>query len=76
MAADEGFDVVLDRLRALVERLEQGALSLEDALRSFEEGVALARKGHQILDAAEHRVDALLEGGEEVPFGADKAGEP
>jgi len=69
--AGEGFDQVLERLRAVVDRLEHGNLGLEDALKTFEEGVALARRGHALLDAAEKRVEILVkgEGGiEAVPF--------
>jgi len=57
-----GFDQVVERLRTTVERLEQGQLALEDALRIFEEGVALARRGHALLDAAEKRVEVLTRG--------------
>jgi exodeoxyribonuclease VII small subunit len=57
--AEPGFDVVLDRLRLVVQRLEQGNLPLEQALQSFEEGVRLSRRGSAILDAAEQRVELL-----------------
>jgi exodeoxyribonuclease VII small subunit len=73
MAAEEGFDQVLERLKGLVEKLEHGSLTLEEALRTFEEGVALARRGHAILDAAEKRVELLVRGPEGeavVPFRA------
>jgi exodeoxyribonuclease VII small subunit len=69
---EPGFDQVLERLRSVVDRLEQGQLGLEDSLRTFEEGVALARRGHALLDAAEKRVEILTrgasEGGVAVPF--------
>jgi exodeoxyribonuclease VII small subunit len=55
-----GFDEVLGRLRGVVGRLEQGNLSLEDSLRAYEEGVALARRGHDLLDKAEKRVELLV----------------
>ena len=55
-----GFDQVLERLRSLVGRLEQGNLPLEQALQAFEEGVQLSRRGGAILDAAELRVEALV----------------
>lgn len=57
-----GFDQVLDRLRQIVGRLEQGNLPLEQALQAFEEGVQLSRAGSAILDAAELRVEALVRG--------------
>ena len=64
--ADDGFDAVLERLRATVEKLEQGNLTLEESLRTFEEGVVLARRGHALLDSAEKRVEILGRGGEGV----------
>ncbi len=59
-AAPERFDEILTRLRGLVDRLEGGNISLEDSLRYFEEGVALCRRGAEILDTAEKRVEVLL----------------
>jgi exodeoxyribonuclease VII small subunit len=61
-AREPGFDQVLERLRTVVERLEAGQLGLEDSLKIFEEGVALARKGHALLEAAEKRVELLTRG--------------
>ena len=55
-----GFDQVLAQLKAVVEKLEGGNLSLEQSLAAFEEGVRLSRQGTQILDAAEQRVEVLL----------------
>lgn len=57
---DISFDQVLDRLRQVVQRLEQGSLPLDQALKAFEEGVRLSRRGSSILDAAEQRVELLL----------------
>lgn len=62
-----GFDQVLAGLRGIVEKLESGSLSLEQALAAFEEGVRLSRRGAQILDTAEHRVEILLRGPEGQP---------
>jgi len=77
--AGGSFDQVLGQLRAIVERLEGGNLSLEQSLAAFEEGVRLSRAGARMLDAAEQRVEILLrdEGGAEraVPF-AGGGGEP
>jgi exodeoxyribonuclease VII small subunit len=71
--AEAGFDQVLAQLRAIVERLEGGNLSLEQSLAAFEDGVRLSRAGARILDAAEHRVEILMrdESGADkaVPFG-------
>jgi exodeoxyribonuclease VII small subunit len=68
---EPGFDAVLTRLRSVVERLETGQLGLEEALAVYEEGVGLARRGHQLLDAAEKKVELLVSttgGVETVPM--------
>lgn len=51
----------MKRLTALVEELEQGNLPLEESLARFEEGVRLARLSQTQLDAAEARVEELLQ---------------
>ena len=59
-APPERFDELLIRLRALVDKLESGNLPLEDGLKFFEEGMELCRRGAEILDRAEKRVEVLL----------------
>ena len=56
------FEELLERLRATVEKLESGQLSLEDSLRVYEEGVRLHRQCNERLDAADRRIERLLEG--------------
>ena len=63
-ASDEGFDLVVERLRGVVDKLETGSLGLEQSLAAFEEGVRLSRRGAEILDRAEQRVEALTRGDE------------
>ena len=61
--ADElGFDEVIERLRVVVARLEEGNLSLEQSLQAYEQGVGLARRGHSLLDDVERRVEVLVKG--------------
>jgi exodeoxyribonuclease VII small subunit len=61
------FEELLSRLRVLVERLEGGHISLEDGLRCFEEGMTLCKRGADILDQAERRVELLLGSGAQGP---------
>ena len=58
---EEAFEHVLTRLREVVETLEQGELSLEESLALFEEGIKLSAKAARKLEAAERRVEALLQ---------------
>ncbi len=54
------FETSLGQLEALVEALESGALSLDDALRTFEQGVGIARQCQKALSEAEQRVQQLV----------------
>ncbi len=58
-AAD--FEHSLADLQALVERLENGELSLEESLGSFEQGIRLTRECQAALTQAEQKVQMLLE---------------
>ena len=57
------FETLMNRLEEVVARLEQEDLPLEDALRAYETGVALARQGHDRLADAERRLEELTAGG-------------
>ncbi|PID39249.1 MAG: exodeoxyribonuclease VII small subunit [Proteobacteria bacterium] len=59
----ERFDALLEQLEAIVEQLDNSDLPLEESLRAFERGVALSRRGQQILDEAERKVEVLLRDG-------------
>ena len=68
-----GIDEILDRLEAVVQALEAGDLPLEEALRRFEHGVGLARRGSTLLDAVEERVEQLLSDRDEtVPLTSEE----
>jgi exodeoxyribonuclease VII small subunit len=54
------FEQSLSELEALVQKLEQGDVPLEDALKSFERGVALTRQCQTALRSAQQKVEVLL----------------
>jgi exodeoxyribonuclease VII small subunit len=56
---DLKFEDCLARLEQIVSALEAGNLPLEESLKVFEEGVALARHCARYLDAAERRIEML-----------------
>jgi exodeoxyribonuclease VII small subunit len=68
------FEHSLAELETLVQKLEQGDVPLEDALKTFERGVALTRQCQTALRTAQQKVEVLLaqsgKSGEEtlVPF--------
>ena len=50
------FEHSLDELEQLVEKMEQGEMSLEDSLAAYERGVGLYRRCQSALEQAELRV--------------------
>lgn len=56
----QDFEQSMRELEELVERLEQGDLPLEEALKQFERGVALTRACQSALKAAEQKVEILM----------------
>ena len=72
------FEKTLAELEQLVEKMEEGDLSLEESLKYFERGVMLTKACQQALSEAEQKVSILLEkGGKAVlePFNPDNNNE-
>jgi len=69
------FETAMRDLEAIVERLEQGDLPLEESLAAFERGIMLTRSCQAALKDAEQKVEILLKkSGEAVvePFNPDE----
>ena len=60
------FEEQLTALESVVERLERGELSLEDSVRLFEEGMKLSDACKKELEAAEGKVQLLVDRGNGV----------
>lgn len=67
------FEQALAKLAQLVDKMEQGNLSLEQSLQHFEQGVGLMKDCQQALQAAERRVQILTDAGQATlsPFQDD-----
>ena len=59
MAKDK-FEDALSRLEEIVHKMEAGDLSLDESLKSFEEGIKLVRICSKKLEEAERRIDILV----------------
>ena len=57
------FEEQLTALETVVEKLERGELSLDESVRLFEEGVKLSNACKKELEAAEGRIQVLVEQG-------------
>ena len=55
------FEEQLTALESVVERLERGELSLDESVRLFEEGVKLSNACKQELEAAEGKIQVLVQ---------------
>ena len=53
------FEKSIAELEAIVTQLENGELSLEDALTQFEKGITLARTCEETLTQAEQKIELL-----------------
>lgn len=53
------FEQAIGRLEEIVDLLDGGDLTLEESLKLFEEGIALARKCNSQLDEAQGRLEKL-----------------
>ena len=60
------FEQQLASLEGLVNSLESGELSLEESLKSFEQGIKLARDCQAALKSAEQKVEVLMRQGDEL----------
>jgi exodeoxyribonuclease VII small subunit len=74
MEKSPDFEQSLTELEALVAKLEQGDVPLEEALKTFERGVALTRQCQTALRTAQQKVEVLLarNGAEEIAPFADE----
>ena len=80
MSEEIKFEKAMEKLEEIVEALEAGDLSLEDALKRYEEGVKLSVICQKRLSQAEKKVEMLVRSQDgkfsKEPFDYDeKAGE-
>ena len=66
LAEAPSFEATLAQLEELVARLESGDLPLDEALRTFEQGVRLTRECQAALTSAQQKVQQLLKRGDSV----------
>ena len=57
--ADIKFEDALKKLEKIVEELEKGSLSLDEALKKYQEGIELARLCGSKLESAKKKIEVL-----------------
>ncbi len=65
--SEPSFEAAQQRLREIVQRMEDPNLPLEQSLELFEEGSRLAKHCQALLDRAEARIEVLLGQGSAAP---------
>ena len=72
----KNFDHTLSSLESTIEKLENNETNLEDALKSFEEGIVLTRHAQTKLRDAEQKVQLLMADESDNPKSQGFSGEP
>lgn len=76
MKKNISFEQAITELEEITEKLDGGALSLDESIEAFEKAVKLVKLCNEKLDAAEQRVRILTEAGDgtvtDLPFDVDK----
>lgn len=62
--AEKSFEEKMLNLELIKKELEKDDLSLDDAVKKFEDGMKISRECREILDNAEKKITILLEGEE------------
>lgn len=66
MNAEElSFEQAMQELETIVSKMEQGDITLEASLQSFERGIALARRSQNLLEQAQQKVQILTQDGKQ-----------
>lgn len=60
MAVKSSFEKKMDRLTELSDILDRGDATLDELLKSFEEGIKLYRECNKILDQTEAKIQTIL----------------
>jgi exodeoxyribonuclease VII small subunit len=69
------FELALEQLEQIVQKLEKGELPLEESLKLYEDGIRLSRLCHGKLEEAEGRIETLLKDARGEPV-LDAQGRP
>ena len=55
------FEENMKQLEAIVQKMEEGELNLEESIEQFEAGMEISKKCSKILEEAEQKITVLIE---------------
>lgn len=58
----EGYEELVTKLEDIIERMENGELTLDDSIKAYEEGIKTCNSLYKILNDAEGKIKVLNEG--------------
>lgn len=61
----DSYEDMFENLQNIVNKMDDGELTLEDSLKNYENGIKLCNKLYKILNAAEGKVSVLKNNQEE-----------
>jgi len=56
----ETFESALKKLEVMVDKLEDGSITLDEALNTFESGIHWSRECNKFLNNAEKRIEKII----------------
>ena len=62
----ETFESLMERLEDIVNNMDMNNLTLEEAIKYYEEGIKLSNKLYGILNSAETKIKILTDEGEKI----------
>lgn len=69
------FEQAVERVEAIIERIESGEAGLEQSIAEYERGVGLLKRCREILENAEQRIEKLAADGTAQPDDSPDAGD-
>lgn len=65
--SEPSFETSLNRLEKIVAQLESGKLSLEESIKTFEEGIKLSLSCQRLISDAEKKIEILTKSEDGIP---------
>ena len=65
-AKKNNFESNLERLKEIVDTLDDNEITLDQSLKLFEEGIKLYRKCNDTIDKAEQKISILIEENDKI----------
>lgn len=68
----ESYEELMEKLENIIKEMENGEVSLEKSMKSYEEGIKISSKMNMMLKEAEGKIKILTENGEKDYIEVDK----